>query len=454
MVRLTLLEGGTRCILSGDGTAVGQGGPVPRMNPGTSGVSDDAFHLADRDIICLGYGPWAGLHGYLHHVMARFAARNRVLYVEGAPPTARGRRWLPASVGTGLRALTAFFRGLERIDERLYVLHPWTSKRGASAPDCLDRHLLIDRVRFQQRHLGLSDPILWCAFPTGAHLAGRLDESLLVYQCLDDYGCVPGVRREAIRDLEDRLLERADLVLAASGHLFRGVMHEHPNAYYMPVAAEVDHFARVGPEGTAIPADLDVFDRPRVGFVGAVCANKVDLELLADLARARPDWSVCVIGPAPDRSRTVCRLVLGEIGNVHFLGRKPYADLPAYYAGLDAVVLPYRLNEHTRAVFPPQFIEALAAGKPMVITELDAIEHYRLSPTLCHVARGRREFIRMAEAAVAEQPTDAALDLRRGHARRYDLDDRMADIETLLHHALARRSRGSAASQTGALVGS
>ena len=398
-------------------------------------MSDESQRLEGVDIVCVGYGAWDGLWGYLHHVMWHLAQRNRVLYVEGAPPTRPICRW--EWLCSAVCAATGWFRRLRTVSGNVFVLRPAGSAPGAIKPWWLNRRLLIDPVRHQQRRLRLNRPILWCAYPSGVHLVGRLNERLVVYQLLDDYGCVPCVDRRAVRDLEDRLLARADLVLAASGHLFRGVMQEHPNAYYMPVAVDVDHFTQEKTE-EAVPGDLAVLPRPLLGYLGAMNPRKVDVELVADVARAYPNWSICLMGPASPDERKVLGLLFGGLQNVHLLGRKAYRELPAYYAALDAVLLPYRLDEHTRALFPPQFVEAMAAGKPTVITELDAIEHYRLSHTLCRVARDRREFVRLVGKVLAEplKKQDAAL--RQEHARRYQLEKRVADIETLILHSLSR----------------
>jgi len=399
-------------------------------------VADEPERLTGADIICVGYGAWDGLKGTLHHVMARLAEHNRVLYVEGAPPSRPPCRW--RWVCSAVKGATAWLRRVRAVEGNVSILRPPGCAPGAARPLWLSRRLLVDPVRQNQRRLGFRRPILWCAYPSGVHLVGRLDERLVVYHCLDDYGCVPCVEGRTVRDLEDRLLAGADLVLAASGHLFRGLMHEHPNAYYVPVAVDVEHFAPTEP-AREMPADLAALPRPLLGYIGALTPQTVDLELLREVAQAYPNWSICLIGPAGRPERAAFDLMLGGLDNVHFLGRKTYADLPAYYKHLDAVLLPYLLTEHTRALFPPQFVEAMAAGKPLVITDLDAIEHYRLSHTLCRVALDRDEFVSLVEAALAEPLKSRDVALRRDHARRYSLDRRMADIETLLLHSLASR---------------
>jgi glycosyltransferase involved in cell wall biosynthesis len=404
------------------------------VSPAEPWAADGASRLTGANIICVGYGSWDGLPGYLHHVMRRLAERNRVLYVEGAPPAERRNcRWLACSA---MRACAGWFEGLPRSAGGVFVLRLPGLVPGAGRLAAPMRRLLVEPVRYFRRRLGFHRPILWCGFPTGVHLVGWLGERLVVYQCLDDYACLPGVRRETIGDLEDRLLARTDVVLASSGHLFRGVMTEHPNAYYMPVAVDVDRFAAIGAE-RRMPPDLARLPRPVVGYVGALALRRVDVDLLVEVARGHPNWSLCLIGPASRRQEAVFDLLLGRFGNVHFLGRKRYDDLPRYYAGLDAVLLPYRIDEHTRAWFPPQFVEAMAAGRPVVATELDAIDHYRLSRTLCRVARDRDEFVHCLRETLATPLVERDVAMRREHARRYDLDERVRSMETLVLHSLS-----------------
>lgn len=400
-------------------------------------MTDLPAEITCADIVCVGYGAWGGLWGHLHHVMARLARRNRVLYVEGAPP-APGGRWhrrgwhrLAAPL---VGATAGWVGGLKSLDANLHVLRPSGVAAGAAAGRWLDQRLFVRLVQHHATRLGLHRPILWCAFPSGADLVGRLDERFVVYHDLDDYAGLPGVAPAVVKDQEARLLSRADVVFAASGALFRGVLHRHANAYYMPAATEVAHWAR----GGSAPADLARLPRPLMGYAGALAARKIDVGLLAHLARARPDWSIALIGPLHPRERRFFQLALGDLTNVHFLGRKAYEELPACYAALDAMILPYQRNARTRARFPLQFAEALAAGKPQVVTELDAIAHYRLSRTLCRVARDQDEFLQFAEDALAEEPSDERLALRREHARRYDLDARMRDLETLVMAGLER----------------
>jgi hypothetical protein len=129
-----------------------------------------------------------------------------------------------------------------------------------------------------------------------------------------------------------------------------------------------------------------------IGFFGLI-ADWVDLDLVAHLARARPEWRLVLIGKAD------CDLApLAGLANVSVLGWRSYDALPAYCRGFDAAILPFRINELTLAANPLKLREYLAAGLPVVSTAIPEAE--RLAP-LVRVGRTADEFLAEVEAALA-----------------------------------------------------
>ena len=74
---------------------------------------------------------------------------------------------------------------------------------------------------------------------------------------------------------------------------------------------------------------------------------------------------------------------LAALANVHMLGPRPYAVLPAYLKGFDLGLLPLRFNPYTRAMFPMKFFEYLAAGLPVVASAIDALTPFADLALLC-----------------------------------------------------------------------
>jgi glycosyltransferase involved in cell wall biosynthesis len=137
--------------------------------------------------------------------------------------------------------------------------------------------------------------------------------------------------------------------------------------------------------GTGVdPADQAGIARPRIGFFGVI-DERMDLALIAEVAALRPDWQLVMIGP----TAKIDPAGLPRAANIHWLGGKAYADLPAYMAHWDVGWMPFALNESTRFISPTKTPEFLAAGLPVVSTPIhDVIEPY-----------GRRGLVAIATTA-------------------------------------------------------
>ena len=153
--------------------------------------------------------------------------------------------------------------------------------------------------------------------------------------------------------------------------------HRQLNAatHLVPNGADFDHFARAADPSIAA-AEITHLNRPVLGFAGNFLSSKVDFDLLDEVARARREWSLLLIGPETrDTAHALERL--GRLPNVHWIGPKPYADLPRYVAAFDVGLIPYLSNPYTRSCFPLKLYEYLAAGKPVVasgVPELAGME--------------------------------------------------------------------------------
>jgi len=392
--------------------------------------------LRDEDIVCVGSALWASEAPLnVHHVMRRLAPRNRVLYVESLglrAPAASARDWRKVA-----RRLRGWLRGLERSPEGVWLLSPLVLPwHGSAWARALNQRLLLAALRAAMRRLGMGRPILWIFLPTGEALAGALAERLIVYHCVDAYAENPGVDREAILAMEARLLARCDLVFATSPALFAEKRPARGRALYLPNVADAEHFAAGGPA----PAALAGLPRPRLGYAGNLAGYKLDLELLATVAGAHPDWCFCLIGPQGDGDPGTDLAALERLPNVHLLGLRPYAELPAFLSACDVCLIPFRLSASTRASFPLKFYEYMAAGKPIVATPLAALADYRDRPVLCRFATGPADFAAAVQAALAGADDPAARAARRAEAARHAWPARMVEIETAVLEALALKA--------------
>jgi GT2 family glycosyltransferase/glycosyltransferase involved in cell wall biosynthesis len=215
---------------------------------------------------------------------------------------------------------------------------------------------------------------------------------IIAYDCMDDWRnwtADPRISSFALGE-ERQLALEADIVLATSAELQQRLEAEvGRQALRLRNAADFEFF-RTTPV-TDLFAGLQ---RPIIGYYGAL-ANWVDIGLLADVARQRPNYSLVVIGEVHDTDVTPLR----RLQNVHLLGEKPYRMLPAYLSGFDVCVLPFLLNRLTQAVDPVKIYEYLSQGKPVVATPLPEVRDHR---DVLYLANNQDEFVAQIDRALKE----------------------------------------------------
>jgi UDP-galactopyranose mutase len=217
---------------------------------------------------------------------------------------------------------------------------------------------------------GARDPLLWFYTPMALPVAAGVRPAAVVYDCMDELSLFKGAP-PMLLEREDELLRGADLVFTGGHSLWEAKRHRHPRVHPFPSSVDVPHFARAR-QVRRDPADQARIPGPRVGFFGVV-DERMDLELVEGVARARPDWQLLVIGPVVK----IDPAALPRLPNVHWLGSKSYEDLPAYLSGWDVAIMPFARNEATRFISPTKTPEYLAAGRPVVSTSIrDVVRPY------------------------------------------------------------------------------
>jgi glycosyltransferase involved in cell wall biosynthesis len=328
--------------------------------------------LRGRDIVCVGFADWdTELWTNQHHLMSRLARGNRVLFVESL-----GLR-RPQLAGRDLRRIARRLRtGLQppRRRDGLDVLSPLVLPlHGNAAAEALNRRLLPALVSRAARRMGMREPWLWSYVPQAELLLGALAPSLVVYHCVDDISAHERIDTASFRAAEERFAGRADLVLASAPELARRMRGLSSNVLEAPNVADTELFATALDPATATDPAIDALPSPRLVFTGAISAVKLDIPLLVELARARRDWTLALVGPVGLGDPTTDVSALAAEPNVHLLGPRAYHELPAVLRGADAGLIPYLRSELTDSIFPMKVYEYLAAGLPVVATLLPAL---------------------------------------------------------------------------------
>jgi len=319
-----------------------------------------------------------------HHVLRELARTRRVLWLSSIgtrTPELRSSRDL-AKLRRKLAELAA---GPVNVEHDLWVATPPVLPFPHSRAARIANHrLLAATLRRWRRRLGIERFQLWTFLPnTGAYI-GRLGEELSVYYCVDEWSLFSYLDREATLAAEREQLARVDAVFTINHALGDKKREHNPQTYVSPHGVDHALFARALDDATTIPEDLAALPGPRIGFYGTL-RDWVDYDLIEYVARARPRWSIVLIGQQLADLSSLRRL-----RNVHLLGQRPHAELPAYCKGFDVGIIPYRLEPRMRFVNPLKMREYLSAGLPVVSTPVPEVTRYA---NLCRVAATRGEFL-------------------------------------------------------------
>jgi len=375
-------------------------------------------------LLCFSHLRWDFVWQRPQHLLTRFAREMPVAVIE--EPVQEG------AVGT-LRA---------RREGRVMVITP-VLPAGLDLPGGFGPHvnpvvraLLEPTLRGWQAQGLAIDPILWYYTPMalGAEPAG-IEPRLVVFDAMDELAAFR-YAPPALVEREAALMDRADLVFTGGPSLYRARRDRHRSVHCFPSGVEEDHFAQAR-LGAQPPPDLAARPKPVIGFYG-VLDERIDLDLLAAIADAHPEWTLALVGP----TAKIDPADLPDRPNVVRYGKQSYEDLPSFLAGFDVALLPFALNSATRFISPTKTLEYLAGGKPVVSTPVpDVVDLYGEV-----VGFGERhdEVIRAIEQALAE-PEQAAR-LRRAQAKqvlaRHSWDGVAAQMMDLMDLASSRRQRG------------
>ncbi|MGC4770468.1 glycosyltransferase [Micromonospora sp. DT44] len=295
--------------------------------------------------------PWAnGAHR--QHALAReLTVDHRVLFVDPAGHLPRWRLRV-RQVADGLwqcagPALLPFGRHVPPVNR-------------------VNRWFAALRLRRWFRRHADSVRLLWLDEDLAAPVAARLDASAVVYDATDlDWTFTRPWNRRHLRRALHSAVGAADLVLASSSALPERMPAVDPAPVVLANGCDPEHFS---PDGPVAPW-LAGLRRPLIGYSGAVDTRAFDAHLVAEVARAHPEWTFLLIGP----STRAGRAPLTHLSNVHLVDPVGFAEVPNILRACDVTIIPYRVGSLVDYVHPKKCYEYLALGKPVVATPLPAL---------------------------------------------------------------------------------
>lgn len=346
-----------------------RGGNRPEVAPVPTASRDPDTPV----LICFSHLRWSFVYQRPQHLMSRFAKTHRVLYVEEPMPTDQPTPWLE----------------VRNDDDGVQVLIP-------RLPDCPSEEAIQAQRTLLDNYLSqfsANDIVAWYYSPMSLAYSDHLKPQLTIYDCMDELSAFKGAPPELVEH-ERELIAKADVVFTGGVSLYEAKSTLHDNVHPFPSSVDVEHFAKAR-QDLPEPEDQVAIPGPRLGFYGVI-DERLDIDLLDELARQRPDWQFVLVGPVVK----IDPAILPRHANIHYLGGKVYDELPHYLAGWDVALMPFALNESTRFISPTKTPEYLAGGRPVVSTPITDVVRTYGDTGIVRIARTAPEFITAIEAAL------------------------------------------------------
>lgn len=228
----------------------------------------------------------------------------------------------------------------------------------------------------------------------------------MVYYMRDNFTAVDYWRRHGSR-LEPLLMKKADLVLTNSVYYQELALQHNRESYYIGQGCDAMFF---DVQQAVKPRDLAAIRGPLIGYVGAVSALRLDIDLIAFMANARKDYSFVFVGP---EDAAFERSGLHQLSNVYFLGKRNQEELPGYIRSFDVAINPQKVNPITIGNYPRKVDEYLAYGKPVVATRTKAMSVFS---EYVYLADAHEDYLQLIDLALKED-TPAMQEARKTFAK-------------------------------------
>jgi teichuronic acid biosynthesis glycosyltransferase TuaH len=272
----------------------------------------------------------------------------------------------------------------------------------------LNLWMLQSQIRIASRRAGLRSPLLWINDHSAGPLVGGLGERAVVYDVTDDWTLMPAIpedERQRIRKADAHLCGKADLVVVCSQALERSRRYHSRKLVTVPNGVDAAHYR------SCLSNERDQGGPPVFGYIGTLHGDRIDIDLVMELARAKPEARVVLCGP--DFLNPLDRKKLLSVPNIDLREQVDYREVPNVIAGFDVCILPHRCTPFTESLNPIKLWEYLASGKPVAATP---VAGFRERAHLCHLGSGIAGFLQACERALSENSAGSAARIREAEA--------------------------------------
>ena len=352
--------------------------------------------------------------------LSRLSVRHPILFVEEPAPV------------EGLSEPRALLREIAELPNILVLRTEFPPAiMGQRALLDAEQKRLVQEVIARQLPPTFEQPVQWFYDPMATtSFVGSMNERAIVYDCMDQLSQFRGAPPELVRR-EAELLTKADVVFAGGPKIHKAKRVLNANCHSYGCGVDVPHFGQARAAETVVPAEVAKLEGPVLGFFGVV-DERMDYELLSFVAQARPNWNLVIIGP----TAKVDPQALPQHPNLHWLGGRDYAQLPAYVKGFDICLMPFAMNEATEFINPTKALEYMATGRPIVSTPVEDVV-LQFSEVV-HLATTPDEFLAACEQ-ILQTPDQARIKRGLAMAEENTWEAIVAEMEEHIATCLAKR---------------
>lgn len=284
-----------------------------------------------------------------------------------------------------------------------------------------------------------SPRVMWATHPFHVYYTGLIEESLIVYECYDDFPLQYGEKRDHhIMHLEEGLARKSHIILATSRTLCERLREMNAKTYYFPNAVDFNLFNQAMKPETEIAEELLAIRRPIIGFIGELYGPWNDLDLLREVVSRKVDWSFVFIGYIHPGTRLLAKPLMA-LPNVFFLGWREYYSLPSYLKGFDVAIMPYKTGDFMQSVNPNKMYQLMAAGVPIVSTPIPEILRFT---SVIEVADDVGSFIAAIERCLGRKDQTRRME-QITTAKRESWDERTKMVVNMIRESLREKHDGN-----------
>jgi teichuronic acid biosynthesis glycosyltransferase TuaH len=366
--------------------------------------------IKNRDIIVVGQQPWdVEIGSNCKNIALEFSKHNRVLYVNSPLDRINRIKYKnEPKIKKRMSVINGTADSIVPIQDNLWNYFPDEMIESINwiKNDVIYNFLnKINNKRFARsiekaiKQLGFTNVILFndndifrCFY-----LKELLKPAVSIYYSRDyllsvDYWKLHG------KKLEPLLIQKSDLCTANSTYLANYCRQYNPNSFYVGQGCDLEVFTNK--QDLPVPEDVANLKGPIIGYVGALQSIRLNLDLLAYIAKQKPQWSIVLVGPEDEQFKVS---ELHHINNIHFLGSKAPDSLAAYINSFDVCLNPQLVNQVTIGNYPRKIDEYLAMGKPVVATRTEGMSVFEQHTYLGETSE---DYVILIEKALTEDSAE------------------------------------------------